>query len=1697
MTDVKLRAGHYIILQKLLITFNSFNDTTSAAEIETNLDRAEKTWKKIEEAHDRIIAITDEPDIDIQMTALEPIEKCYMDIKKKVYEIKSAKPTPPRFTQPTGSFKLPDIAAPSFDGRFEDWPSFSDSFNNAIGNNTTLSGGQKLQYLKSMVKGEAANLIKSFSVTDVNFSEAWTLLNERYDNKREIIHSNIKKLLFQPSIKSESVTALEQLLNTTMEILRSLKAMGQPTDQWDNIITVLLTEKLDADSRAEWARSLKGTDPPTLKEVQEFMERHIRTLRARGTVKPPSNRLIHQQQKQLNTHHAAVSTICTVCQSSHPLYLCPSFKQMDVEKRSAVVKSASLCFNCLRAGHSSRDCNSRHMCRLCNKRHNSMLHQDQPSYKRLKPNEQSSSSSGVDKASESINICNAALGPSSTLLKTALVDVEDTHSVRHQLRVFIDDGGEGSLIREATINKLGLRKQRTSVEVTGVGGIKAMHSKWKTHVRLYSKVNKSFLDVELFVVPKLTNEINRVSSNKLIEWKHVEGLELADPLFHKAGEVDILLGMDAAPYILTGEIRHSTRNQPVAQNTIFGWVLGGNVANEPHKIIRTHHVSCHVNDILRKFWELEEIPHSTALTLEEEACEKHFRDTHQRLKSGRYMVRLPFNDNQSKIGSTREQALYRLQQLERRFLRHPDKKAEYIKFMREYESMNHMEKVSSHHQSSNQPVYLPHHFVIKEDSTTTKQRTVFDGSAKSSTGVSLNSTLLVGATLQPDLYTLLLRFRMHKIALKADIAKMYRQFLVHPDDTDFQRILWREDPSSPVLEYNLTTVTYGTACAPFLATRCLIQLASDEQVNCPLAAQAINENMYIDDYVGGQGSREKAVKLVNEMIKIVSSAGMEIRKWCSNDQAVLEHIPVELREEEASFEIDDGEHGSIKALGIRWHSKSDTFGFKVNVNLRDETTKRSMLSEIAKTFDPLGWLSPVTIRAKLLLQQVWLEGLQWDDMISEELQLKWNMYQAELPQVEKVQVPRCVIHHEIISAELHGFCDSSELAYASAIYLKCIYVDGTVSVNLLTSKTKVAPLKAVSLPKLELCGADTLSETMEAVQKAINIPIIVKIYCWTDSTITLSWITSHSRKWKTFVANRVSSIQSRVAPENWYHVKSEENPADLPSRGISAASLKDSTLWWNGPAWLTTDNYPIHHPQANEEDVKKEERSKQLTCHHHAINHVRNKLFNAFSSFNKLCRVTVYLFRFIQFIKNKTVNNQFITTAELKRAKLLLVKWSQQVSYSEEYAMLLKQQHVKSSSKLLLLNPYIDSDGVIRVGGRIHNSNAAEATKHPIVLDHSHQLTKLIVTSVHLCNIHSGFTLTLTTIRRDYWITRGRDIIRHIINKCVTCRRNKAAATSQLMGNLPVARVTASRPFLHCGVDYAGPFPVKLRKGRHVPVEKAYLCIFVCLSTKAVHLESVNNLTTDSFIAALERLSARRGVPATMYSDCGTNFVGANRILQQFLKNEQSRIASGYANRGTQWIFNPPAAPHQGGLWEAGVKAVKHHFKRVVGSSPIMLDQFQTLLCKIESCLNSRPLCALSADPTDVDALTPGHFLIGEAINAIPEPDCRMVKENRLDYWNLVRQKSQHFWDRWATEYLTSLQQRFKWKHKRDNMQVGDLVVIRDELMPLTKWKLGRIIKTHPGKDGLVRSVTLKTATGESTRPITKLSLLISIDEQS
>jgi Family of unknown function (DUF5641)/Integrase zinc binding domain len=620
-----------------------------------------------------------------------------------------------------------------------------------------------------------------------------------------------------------------------------------------------------------------------------------------------------------------------------------------------------------------------------------------------------------------------------------------------------------------------------------------------------------------------------------------------------------------------------------------------------------------------------------------------------------------------------------------------------------------------------------------------------------------------------------------------------------------------------------------------------------------------------------------------------------------------------------------------------------------------------------------------------------------------------------------------------------------------------------------------------------------LSQLMKSVVESLELKID-SIHTWSDSNIVLCWLNDHPSRWKPFVANRVSEIQKLGRDDNWNHIAGKINPADVASRGISPAHLQNHFLWWKAAEWLSDIKitFPGYVPQPSDEALI-EEKPKKMNISHIKIN---EGIFHQFSSLTKLIRVTAWCRRFAHNSnpRNSKIRDPRLNTKELSESMTTLIKIAQFNEFHDEIQLLKKNQPIKNMSKIFNLNPFL-KENVLRVGGRLRAAKIPESQKFPILLPKKHKLTELIILHCHLTNLHAGPQLLMSSLRQQYWIINMNDAVRQCVKSCVPCQKIKATIGQQMMADLPSSRVNPGRAFQTVGIDYAGPISILNRKGKGAKAQKGYIAIFVCFVTRAIHVELASDLSTGTFLGALKRFVSRRGKPTHIYSDNGCNFVKANKEMKnnfEFIMSIDKNDAMRHyvEDEQIQWHYNPPSAPHFGGLWEAGIKSIKYHLKRVLQNSRLTIEEMMTLLAQIEACPNSRPLTEMSNDPSDLAVLTPGHFLIGAPLNAIPERDFTTSGINQLTRWQLVTKMLQHFWRRWSGEYLSRLQQRPKWIGEKRDFQIGDIVLLKEDNQPPMKWNLGRIIETHPGADNRVRVVTVKTCNSSYKRPISKLCLL-------
>ncbi|XP_050339525.1 uncharacterized protein LOC126765898 [Bactrocera neohumeralis] len=892
--------------------------------------------------------------------------------------------------------------------------------------------------------------------------------------------------------------------------------------------------------------------------------------------------------------------------------------------------------------------------------------------------------------------------------------------------------------------------------------------------------------------------VSNVPTEHIKVKKIPENIKLADPSFGVPGKIDLLLGADIFFDFLKEEKLSIENVNYKLQNSVFGWLIYGST-NISSKLVHCGVVTYFdekIDNQLKKFWEIESIENKCVnQTKEETHCEEHFNNNFKISIDGKFTVALPFKKENINLGDSSLQAKRRFLSLEKKFKNNEIMKEQYKQFMKEYIRLGHMEEIKNVNMFKSK-YYLPHHCVLKPDSTTTKLRVVFDASCKTDKNVSLNSIMHSGPKLQEDLFNILLRFRKHRYVFTADIEKMFRQIWIRPEDEKYQLIYWRDEDNEILRTYTLKTVTYGTAAAPYLAVKCLQKIAELERNDYPEVAEIINVDFYMDDLMTG-GDNLDDVKLIQDNIKIIlRKYGFNLRKWCSNNIELLKNIPLEDRENQ--LDLNKENNNEVKALGVTWTPFDDHFHITCNWKCNDKITKRTILSDVSKLFDPLGFVNPVTVTSKILLQEMWKSKTDWDEKPSQEIVDTWLKIKDELPLLNQIRISRRILCNEPVNIELHGFCDASMKAYGAVVYAKSENQTGETYVNILAAKSRVAPIKIITLPRLELCAAVLLVELIQKILESLKFKF--SIYFYTDSTIVLNWLQLDPGRLQIFVSNRVNFIQTNTNINNWRHIGSKNNPADIISRGVTPSELITSKLWLRGPEIIYTNNYKIQQKVNNDNliipEIKKSKIVMILTEKQTILMNINHK-----NSFEFLQNVTANIFKFIDIIRKKPLMN----TIFYKRKALNYIICQIQKKYFDlELKLINSNKRIPKNSKLATLAPIVDSNNIIRVGGRIQSSNLSEDAKHPILLPYEDEIVRLLVNHIHVKHLHIGPQGLLAITRQKFWILR-------------------------------------------VGMDFLGPIWIH-HKIRGKKADKAYVCVFVCFSTKAVHLEIVSDLSSAALI---------------------------------------------------------------------------------------------------------------------------------------------------------------------------------------------------------------------------------------------------------
>ncbi|XP_031333989.1 uncharacterized protein LOC116164001 [Photinus pyralis] len=1532
---------------------------------------------------------------------------------------------------------LQKIQIPIFDGAIEKWENFISLFDSLVHNQEGIDDATKLQYLRLYTAKEAHATVSRFILQDSNYAPAYDALKKRYANNRRIAAFHIQRLV--KFVNKGDLLHYLEVHRTSTSALANL----QLNDLADFILFQIAYNNCDPKIKASFDNE-NASELPKLIELLDHVEKRARSheMDVKCVLPTQSKTAFFAPPKpnQSRTHITQARTSsqpkCRYCNADHQTFHCQQFRELSPADRTNFIKSSHACFNCF-GSHEVKDCKSKVLCRICNRAHHSLLHlptavhtvPSTASPPAISTTSSSTPLTGTDTAQERPAAVMSCVSTNQVLLATILCKIQDSFGNLHDVCALLDSASQRCLVTSKLANRLGLQRKREARCILGVSGREST-SQGSVQLTLQSRFKPPVIYVtEASVLPHICDDLPTAELSPDL-YRKFSQLPLADNQFHRQKKIDILLGADAHANLLTEETPNLIPGQPTAQRTKFGWVIFGAtpelkpLCSATAMLIRSHPLE----STLTRFWEIEQVSMPSAQTNPEDViAEEHYINTHTRDSEGRYVLRLPFRPGTNpKELSNRSAAEKCLRSLERRLGRQPQVKLLYSAFMQEFIEMKHMQL-----SVSPSSYVLPHHCVMKE-STSTKLRCVFNASAKDVTGTSLNQLLLPGPKLQADISDILIRFRFHNVALCSDIKMMFRQLAIHPEDRQHQHVFWRESPEHTLQEYEITRVVYGMASSSFLAQRTLRQLAADEGHRFPNAAIALVRDFYMDDYVGGSSSIAEAKQLRKELTELLDAGCMPLRKWSSSNPRVLDDIPDSHKEVPLEFSTGDP---MLKILGLCYLPQEDAFSYRLKP-FEGPATKRSVLGYVSRCYDPLGLLCGVICRAKQFIQSLWLLRSDWDEPLPEPIQSNWKDFLHVMSSLPKFRIPRCFNRGEF--AEAH----------------------------LVKAKSRVAPLKTLSIPRLELLGSLLASQLINSVLHANPGRAYSSIHMLTDSTIVLAWLKTPPHLLNTFVANRVVTILDLTKNYQWARVPSEFNAADCASRGCI-----DDQIWWHGPSFMSRspEHWNISIPMEPDEIPERKVTTLVVQANPAATDSPLD-IIERFSSLSRLQRIVANIRRFAHNASCKSARKIGpLSVSELSDALLCCVRITQAVEFSEEIKQLQSTNSNKVPLRLSKLSPYIDEKGFLRVGGRLRHSLLPSESKYPLLLPKKCHLSSLICDYYHKQLLHAGPRQTMSFIQRKFWILAAHSLIRQRIYMCRPCFRLTAAPRQPIMADLPACRVQPAPPFYTTASDFAGPFETKETTRRNSPRHKSYCCIFVDTASKAVHLEAVTELSTAAFMAAFHRFCARRSLPATLHTDCGRNYLGAARQLKEvttFLKNHQDELYTQLASLKVKWCFNPPAAPNFGGIFEAAVKLMKLLMYRQIGNTILTFEELSTFFARVEAVLNSRPLGMISSDPREgSDVLTPGHLLVGRPLVAPPELCLTDTDISVGSRWQRIHALSQSFWRRWSSEYLHTQMQRQKWTRDCPNPTVGSFVYITGLSSSPLSWPLGVIERVHHSND--------------------------------
>ena len=1688
-----------------------------------------KQLEKYETVHREYILLLEEDEVDDEVKLAEQLKSAclQMSINAAKFIEKIVPDNASNNKQNFMELKLERMKMPSFSGEIRDYPRFKSDFKKHV--MPSLKSKESSAYvLKSCLSAEPLSVVKN---VDEDIDDMWERLDDKYGRISKLIDAIIFDIEQLRSVPDGDNKKFMEFVDTIEKCHRDLQRIGMEREISNSAIVGRIEKKLPPNIKSLWCVQVSDTgnaidDADKFPHLLPFLLKHRRAIEygssdlRTSSRQAPLGNLHHIANKDLrqeeeNDKRNKPNIWCWIHKSNdHYVQNCPEYTSKTADERMDLVKKHRACWTCLRTGHNQYRCFKKKECIVdgCSEMHHPTLHQQDDSTDDLAVEEgQQNHLNGSGKKDGGKRHC---------LLQ--IMQIPAGNSPKLSVNAMWDSGATVSMITFQKAQILGLNGLKARINIVKVGGQKETIETELYDVPLYDMNGQPEI-FKAYGIEQISSSIESANITEVTRLLSIDTSEIKRPI----GEVDMLIGFEYAGF---HPEKVNNNGHLLHLKNKFGSCIGGShitIEEKTNLVIQEAEV-CHVQIRIEDFYESESLgircnPRcggckcgecavgGKQYTIQEER-ELAIIDDGLTLENQKWTAKYPWKKDPSDLPNNYPAALAMLRSTERRLKKDEKQAQTYCEQIQDMITRGVARKLSEVElKSYSGPIhYVSHHEVMKPDSASTPCRIVFNSSANYM-GQNLNEFWLKGPDLLNNLLGVLLRFRENVVGFVGDVRKMYHSVQISEIDQHTHRFLWRnlEENRKPDT-YVITAVSFGDKPAGAIASLALRKTAELSEEKNPVASGIIKRNAYMDDILGSEVNTEEVQQMTRNIDSILSKGGFHIKEWIMTSD--VKNSTKDL------FKYNDkSEECTSKVLGVVWDTVTDQLYYKAKLNFSEkkrklrsnpdlelsqikeefpkDLTRRMVLSQVNGIYDPIGLLCPFVLKAKILLRDITSVGAGWDEPLPEEVRAKWLSFFTEMFNLNAIAFPRSLTPlNAIREPVLVIFSDASKLAFGACAYIRWKTKVNKFESRLIMAKSRLAPKKELTMPRLELNAAVMSSRMYEFIMKEMTFSFERQFFI-VDSEIARAMIQKESYGFNTFVAVRVGEIQHHTNKEDWFWTESSENIADMLSRGADPDDIGAQSRWQVGPEFLSEpiESWPIRQSYSG---AAIPELAKVVQVNSLRASDTVNlsAIINCqkYSSYDKLISVTARVMAVFKGRPQPSLKNIAVPLGrnEIQNAERSWILESQ--------ADLSNHLKAETLSRLCAR----EENGVMIVGTRLEKwESITYDNRYPVLLSAKSPFAKLYVMKIHNAG-HLGVSSVMTIVRRKYWIVGLRQLVKSIRFKCVTCKKLDARLQQQVMGQIPSERLRPAPQWSYSSVDIFGPYEIKGETNKRSR-SKGYGVLFNCLLSRSVYLDLATDYSTDAFLLVIRRFMSLKGCPVKVWSDNGSQLVAASKELKKIIADQdKDAVIKFSSSHGFDWEFCAPDAPWQNACAESLVKSVKRALSFAIGVQVLSFTEMLTVMFETAELVNQRPIGKHPTSLEDGAYISPNDLSLGRASSKIPTGNFSTSTSLTTRY-HFVQRIISSFWKRWTANYFPSLLIRQKWHTAKRNVKVGDVVLIQDSNQLQGKWKLGKVVRADASlRDGFVRIIDIQhknpglNSLTTITRPVQKVIVIVPVDEE-